>query len=125
MGGSELGAGIGGAAALPDDGGSDRRQCFALPDDRGFTLIRDPNREQAIFGRQRLVQDGARGVSLCAPDRFRILLHPAWLGELHGQRNLVHSKKPCLLVEEERTAAGRALIEGEEEVGHLSGAGGG
>ena len=106
-----------GDPALPHDGGVDRRSRRAFPYHRGLALIGDPDGRDVARGQ-------ARGGEGLAPDRDRgtedllgVVLDVARRGV--GLRDLAVGAAPhaCLVVEDDRGGAGRALIERQDR-GH-------
>ena len=96
------GAGLMGAAILPDDRVVDRLAGLAVPNDRGFALVGNANRRDILRRDASARHCGARGRDGCGPDPLRIMLDPAGLrkdlrkfklGETDGRERCVEQKR--------------------------------
>ena len=110
---------LGGAPVLPDDGAMERPSGRALPQHRRLALIGDADggdvaRRDAGL-RHRLAADGD-GV---APNLLGVVLDPAVLRDniARSSRCAVAAHAPAV-VEQQRAARGRALVDGEDVARH-------
>jgi hypothetical protein len=71
---------IGRTSILPDDRAVHRFSRSAIPKDRGFALVRDPDRLDARRGSTGLGEHFARNRELRFPDLNRIVLDPSRFG---------------------------------------------
>lgn len=88
----------------------------AVPHNSGFALIGDADGDDSSgggFGER--VADGLPGA---LPDFDRIVLYPAGLRVVLAVFELVRGDGAAAVVEEHATRAGRALIDGGDQLGH-------
>ena len=102
-----------GAAALPDDGRGDRLAAAAVPDEGGFALIGDAEGGDLGGGHAGLSQNLPRRAELRLPQRRRVLLHPARLRKVRGQRLLRLVHDVAAVVEQQGAGAAGSLVEGQ------------
>ncbi len=110
------GAGIGGAAVLPDDRAVHGLAGRAVPQHHGLALVGDADgaRCAAPAARQRLARRGQR----VAPDILRVVLHPARCRVMlrRTRAGRVATGRPSRL-EDDRAGGGGALVDGEHVIG--------
>jgi hypothetical protein len=109
--GAKLGAQRGGAAILPDDAVMDGIATGAIPNDSGFTLVRDADGGDRLGTDLVVTEELLRHAELAQPDVVRIVLNPAgarvclWKLPRNGR------SRPALRVEEDGPRACRSLVE--------------
>src|SRR5207302_8437600 len=103
-----------GAAILPHDGVMYRLARLAVPDDRGFALIRYPDSGDVRGGEASLGEGLLGCVQLRGPDFSRIVLHPAGLGKDLTELLLRQRDDAPTVVEHDGARAGGALVEGQD-----------
>ncbi|MNS61661.1 hypothetical protein D3C72_946940 [compost metagenome] len=114
----ELLAVVRGAAALPDDRLADRLAGGLVPQHDGLALVGDADagdRRGVHLGGTQAIAQGLEGLG---PDLFGVVLHPARLGVVLRDLAVALAGHPALAVEEDHGAAGGALIDRENVVGH-------
>jgi hypothetical protein len=110
----QFGAGVMGAAILPDDRIVDRLAGLAIPDDRGLALVGNADRRD-IAGRNAGARHrGAGGRDRRRPDALRIMLDVAGRGKDLRKFELRESDRLQRFVEQKRTRRCRALIDGKK-----------
>ncbi len=98
----------------------DREAGTAIPDDRGFSLVRDTDSAHigpgSLCGRQRLLHDRDTD----GPEILGVVFHPTRLGIV--LRNLVVAAPDDVTVfgQYEGCASGGSLIECEDDGAHIS-----
>ena len=100
-----------GAAALPHDGVIDGLAGLAIPHDNGLALVCDADRVDAVRVDSTLELHLDHTGDLRGENLDRILLDPARMRVLHGERPLRHSYTVAKLVKEDRANARRAGVE--------------
>src|SRR3972149_5107151 len=115
--GAELLARPGGAPVLPDDRVGDGA-ARAVPDERRLALVGDADGGDVAGVGGRFRQRLAGGLDLGPPDRLRVVLHPAGARVYLLERLLGGGDGRAGAVEQDGAGGGRALVEGEDEVGH-------
>jgi hypothetical protein len=106
------------AGVLPDDGVVHRLARVPVPDDRGLALIGDADRGDVVTGEVCLREGLADDLSGVAPDLSRVVFDPPGPGEDLLMLQLAGRDDRARLVEDDRPAARRALIDREYVVGH-------
>ena len=114
----EFGAELGGAPILPDNGIVDRLARFPVPDYHRLALVRDADGGNIGGGGACLLDGGLDRPQHAVPDFLRVVLDPAILREVLGELLLSHAHDLARLVEQDRPARGRALIDRQNELGH-------
>ena len=114
----QLGAIVGGAAILPDDGAVGGLQRFGIPHRDGFALVGDADggnilRLQPGFG-ERVANGGERA----GPDLLKLVFHPAGLGVVLLKFLLADADDALIAVEHDGAGRGGALVDGEDGRGH-------
>jgi len=121
----ELGAEVGGAAILPDDGVADGLAGVLVPDDGGLALVGYAYGGDGVGGkigaRKRLVGRSA----LAGPDFHGVVLDPARLGVDLLKILLGEGDDAGVAVEDDGAGAGSSLVEGENVLGSGHGRQGG
>ena len=117
-GGLQRGAVVGGAPVLPDDRRIDGLAAGGVPHQGGLALVGDADgadvrRPQPAVG-QRLAAHGERAV----PQVLGGMLDPAIAGEMLGEFLLRAGHRAAAGREDDRPAAGGALVDGEKVVAH-------
>ncbi len=112
---AELCTAGGSPTVLPDDRTRHRASHAALPNDRGFALIRDADR-----GGRRALDPGALDelpdrVQGASPDLLGIVLDPARLGEVLGELGVALATHLALGVDPESRSSSRALVDCQNE----------
>src|SRR5206468_4079087 len=116
-GGPELVAVARRAAILPDNRVPDRPARGALPDERGLALIGNADRGDVRRTDASFCERFVHYTRLRCPDFGCIVLDPSWLGEDLTELSLRSRGNGARTIEQQRTRARRALIEGQD-VGH-------
>ena len=117
-GGLQGGAGVGGAAVLPDDGGVDRLAGLAVPDQRRLALVGDADGGDVGGLDAGLLDRGAGGAGDGGPEVGGVVFDPAGAGVVLGKLFLGGGDRPQGRVEEDRAGGGGALVDGKD-MGHL------
>ena len=102
-----------GAAALPDDGVVHRPACLPVPNDGGLPLVGDPDSRHLGGVHPALGQHLGEDTVLAGIDLHGIMLHPAGLWVVLSKFPLGQADNILLPVEQDASAAGGALIQGE------------
>jgi hypothetical protein len=102
------------APVLPHDRVRDRLARFAIPDDRGLTLIGDADRGDVRRVEPRALDRLRRDGRLRRPDLLRVVLDPSGLRIDLPELLLRHRHDGTGVVEDDGARAGGALIESEE-----------
>ena len=109
---------LGGAAALPNDGVHHRLSGGFFPDDGGFPLVGDADGGHLSGGKPGLFPGACQRHQLGAQNVHGVVLHPAGLGIVLGQRILTLADDGTLLVENNGAGAGGALVESDNIITH-------
>ena len=112
-------AGVGGAPVLPDDGMRQRLAGAAVPQQRGFALVRDADGRYLRGLDGCLAQGLACAGELAVPDVEGVVLDPAGLGEMLGIFALAAGDRQSRMVEQDRARTGGALVEGKDVFAHI------
>ena len=123
-GGAERRAEIGGAAILPDNGRMDRLAGLAIPHHHRLALVGDADGGDIGRLEPGLANCASAGGDHRAPDLLGIVLDPAGFGEILGKLALRHAGDAELAIEDDGARGRRALVDGENVVGHISDQGG-
>ena len=99
------------AAALPDDGIADRAAGGAVPQDRGLPLIGDADARDVPGVHAALGHHLVHHAVLAGPDLHGVMLHPALPGVDLFKLPLPGADHLLPVIKQDRTAAGRALIQ--------------
>ena len=99
------------APILPNDCVVNGRAGFAVPDNRGFSLVGDPESGHIFGGEFGFGEYIASNFQLRRPDFARVVLNPAGLGKDLLKFFLSHGMDLTALVEEDGTGTGCPLIE--------------
>src|SRR5690606_20527800 len=113
--GFQLPATIGGTPVLPDDGGIRAASGLPIPDDGGFTLVRDADGGDVGGLHTAPCDRAARDVEGGGPDLLRIVLDPAGLRVMLRELALRGGKRLQAPVENDGAAAARALVDAEQQ----------
>ncbi|MNT58838.1 hypothetical protein D3C72_1963020 [compost metagenome] len=114
----QFGAVVGGAPVLPDDGRMDRRAGGGIPDQGGLALVGDADGRDLGRVQATLLDGLAADLEGGQPDFLAVMLHPAVLREVLLELLLGASHRQALGAEDDGAAAGGALVDGEQVVGH-------
>ena len=112
-GGDRVGAGV-----LPDDRVAVGLAGPPVPHHRGLALVGDADRGQVTGPQPGPAQAGFDDLAGARPDLRRIMLHPARPGHDLVVLQLVAGHLAAVMVEDHETGAGRALVDGGDELGH-------
>jgi hypothetical protein len=113
----ELGAEVGRAPILPDDGVVDRFTRAAVPDEGGFALVGDADSCEVALGDVARPQRLLRRRKLAGPDVTWIVLDPAALRIDLGELALGGGMDVAGAIKEDGPRAGGALVECEDVAG--------
>ena len=105
------------AAALPDDGVVHRAAGGTLPQDGGLALVGDADARNVAGVHAALGDHLVHHAVLAGPDLHGVMLHPALMGVDLLKFPLLHTEDVLLVVKQDGTAAGRALIQRENVLG--------
>ena len=105
---------IGGAPVLPYDGVAQRFAAGAIPQQRGFALIGDADRGNVLRRNAGVAQRLHSRCILRFPQIARIVFHPAGLREMLRKFALRKGQHVRMLVEDDSTRTGRALVERQD-----------
>jgi hypothetical protein len=89
----------------------------AIPKQRRFALVRDPERSDFACGDVRIAQRSARGSELRTPDIARIVLDPAGRGKLLRKLGLIQTTDLAIAIEHDRARTRRSGVECEDIAG--------
>src|SRR5215203_4766810 len=92
----------GGAAILPDDGVAHRTSGSAVPDDRGFALVRDADGSDVGRTCVGAPERFDRHRALCRPDLLRVVLNPSRLRKDLLELLLRDGSDRTVMVEQDR-----------------------
>src|SRR6185437_794186 len=109
---------LGRAPALPSHTRSERLTSGAIPEQNGFTLVRNANRGKLDVRSERQTLGDRRLNRL--PDGLTGLFRPTGLGMSHRQRNRGARNDGTGGVDQERLGVCRALVNGEDAGGHAA-----
>ncbi len=109
-----------GAPVLPHDGGRHRATGGAVPEDRRLSLVRDADGHDVVGRRACTGQHLCDGCSLCCPDLLCVVLDPAGAREVLRELALCGRDDDAVVVEQDRSGTGRALVQGEHESTHAA-----
>src|SRR5262249_32021462 len=107
--------------ALPDDRVGNRLARGLVPDNGRLALIRDADGADLVRGNPRLGDRLPGRGQLRRPDGFRIVFDVARRGEDLRKLLLGRGDEPAVLLENDRAARRRALIERKNERAHHAG----
>ena len=107
-----------GAGVLPDDRVVDGLAGVPVPDHSGLPLVRDPDRVDVVAGDVGLGQGLADDLAGVVPDLHRVVLDPAGMGEDLLVLELARRDDGTRTIEDDRTRARRALIDGKNVLRH-------
>ena len=115
------------AAVLPDDRVVDGLAGLAIPHDRRLPLVGDADGRDVARPELRAAERLGRHGDLRRPDLAGVVLNPARPGEDLLELLLADGEDGAVVIEDDGTRAGRALVEGEDvrHVGRLRTAAGG
>ena len=105
------------AAALPDDGVVHRAAGGTLPQDGGLALVGDADARNVAGVHAALGDHLVHHAVLAGPDLHGVMLYPALMRVDLLKFPLLHTEDVLLVVKEDGTAAGRALIQRENVLG--------
>ncbi len=108
----QLGANVGGARVLPDDGVIDRLAGFAIPHHGRLALIRHADGGNIFRGDVAFDERASNDLLRARPDLNRVVLDPAGLGVNLIVLFLVKADDATAVVKDHKAGAGGALIEG-------------
>ena len=114
----ELVAVGGGASVLPDDRPVDGRQGVTLPQQRGLALVGDADAAHRVGTHPRVVERVAAGIHGRAPDLVGVVLDPSGLREVLGELVVAAADDRGVLVDDEATYPGGALVDGQDPDRH-------
>ncbi|MCY1346655.1 hypothetical protein D9M69_327470 [compost metagenome] len=117
-GGLERGAIVRGAAVLPDDGRVDGRAGQRIPDQGGLALVGDADGGDIGRVEAALLDGFAADLEGGQPDFLAVVLHPAVLRKILLELLLSTRHRQTLGAEDDGTATGGALVDGEQVLGH-------
>ena len=107
-----------GAAALPDDGIVDGHSGFPVPQDRSLALVGDADGGKVGGADVALGNDLHHHGVLAGPDLHGVMFHPALFRVELGELFLADSGDVLLVIKQDGTGAGGALIKGEDVFWH-------
>ena len=116
--GLEAFADSGADAALPDDGRSDGAAGLPVPEDGRFPLVRQADRRHVGRGYRRVGHRRAGRCQLRRPDRLGVVLDDSRRRQDLRELLLRGGDDASAVVEDDRPAGRRALVESEDEAGH-------
>src|SRR5690242_15356866 len=99
------------APVLPHDGGRDRLQGLAVPQDQRLALVRDPDRAHVAGFRGRRLQrlPGARLHRV--PDLVGVVLDPTWARVVLSDLAVTLAEDLTVETDRDRGGSGRAFVE--------------
>ncbi len=109
-------AAVGGAAVLPDERVVERLAGLRVPGDHGLALVGDPDRLQLGPLDAGVGDRVDRHPAGHLPDLRGVVLDAAGPREVLAELGVRAAGDPALLVEDEAGRAGRALVDGEDQV---------
>ena len=114
----QFGAIVGGAPILPDNGRMDRCTGLRIPHQGGFTLIGDTDGRHITGTQTALFKRLAADLEGAQPQLFAVMLNPAILREVLLELLLSTRHGQPLGTEDNRPAAGGALVDGKQVLRH-------
>ena len=114
----ELGAIVGGTPVLPDNRRMDRCTGLRIPHQGGFTLVGNTDGRHITGAQPTLLERFAADFEGAQPQLFAVVLNPAILREVLLELLLSTGNGQALGTEDNRPAAGGALINGKQVMRH-------
>ena len=107
----EFGAAASRSPVLPHNGACDGFQRAPVPEHHGFALVGDADSRRHFA---RLLNCITARLDREPEDFLRVVLYPARLREVLGERAIARTQHASILLKDEGVTAGGALIEGED-----------